>query len=145
MTVDLKAKVGLCETCLAKRQKHDVNAATHQPSKNGFVGETLYVDLVGPLPQTAEGSRYILTCEDGFSRFVLAYPIENKEAVTVAKVLLEKYLVTFGFPTRIHSDNGQAWWRQCQTLVLQDSYPNRYFDLMFFKILFYSYFILSLE
>ena len=110
MTVDLKAKVGLCEACcLAKRRKHDVKATTHQPSKNGFIGETLYVDLVGPLPQTAEGSRYILTCEDGFSRFVSAYPIENKEAVTVAKVLLEKYLVTFGFPTRIHSDNGKEF------------------------------------
>ena len=106
LTTDLKSKVGLCSTCLAKRTKHDPKQGTHYPSKNGFVGETLYVDLVGPLAETKEGKKYIMTCEDGFTRYVAAYPIPNKEASTCANVLINQYFPTFGIPVRIHSDNG---------------------------------------
>ena len=48
----------------------------------------------------------MLTVQDGFTRFASAYPICNKEAGTVARVLIHEHFSVFGLPNQIHSDNG---------------------------------------
>ena len=50
---------------------------------------------------------YIFTCIDVFSKWAEAYPIRNKEAATVAKVLVEKVICRFGTPLSILSDQGK--------------------------------------
>ena len=42
---------------------------------------------------------------DGFSRYAAAYPLPNKEAVTKARVLLQKHIPLHRLPQQIHSDN----------------------------------------
>ena len=66
----------------------------HVPSTVGNVGEKVFIDLVS-MSETVRKNRYLLTVQDGFTRFASAYPICNKEAGTVARVLI-----------REHSDNG---------------------------------------
>ena len=48
----------------------------------------------------------MLTVQDGFTRFDSAYPICNKEAGTVARVLISEHFSVFKLPNQIHSDNG---------------------------------------
>ena len=60
----------------------------------------------GPLPETSKVERYVLTVEDEFTRHANAYPLANKEAITVARVLIDQYCSDYGFPEGIHSDNG---------------------------------------
>ena len=62
----------------------------HMPSLTGYVGEKLNIDLVS-MSDTVKGNRYLLTAEDSFSRYCHAYPIPNKEAHTVAKVLMDQH------------------------------------------------------
>lgn len=40
-------------------------------------------------------------------RYAQAFPAKNQKALTVAKILVEKYFVHYGLPTRIHSDQGR--------------------------------------
>ena len=64
------------------------------------------MDLVGPLGDGNVGARYILTVEDAFTRYVTAVPIPNKETQTVARALLDRVVLVYGCPERIHSDQG---------------------------------------
>ena len=68
------------------------------PLLAGNVGEKLYMDLVS-MSNTTRGNRYLLTEEDSFSRYCHAFPIRNKEAHTVAKVLMDKYFNLYGYQT----------------------------------------------
>ena len=124
MSQDLKRKVASCGDCLAKKAKVKVRDGPHNPQRTGYPGQRVYVDLVGPLPVTHNMERYVLTVEDGFTRHGNAYPLPNKEAATVARVLIDKYCTDFGFPEGIHSDNGtefvNAIWEQlCDRLGIR--------------------------
>ena len=55
------------------------------------------------------GEKYAVTLEDHFTKHVMAFPICNKEAVTVANVLVDNYMSVFGMPSRIHSDSGREF------------------------------------
>jgi len=44
-----------------------------------------YLDIVGPLPPSATGNRYILTFKDYLSKYVVGTPISQKDAETVAR------------------------------------------------------------
>ena len=48
----------------------------------------------------------MLMVEDSFSWYCQAYPITNKEAHTMAKVLLDQHFNVYGLPNQLHSDNG---------------------------------------
>ena len=65
---------------------------------------------------TIRGNRYLLTAEDSFSRYCRAYPIPNKEAHTLAKVLMDKHFNIYGLPDQLHFDNGKEFvnnlWRE---------------------------------
>ena len=38
------------------------------------------IDILGPLPVTEEGNKYVLAAVDRFTRLVEAFPIRNQEA-----------------------------------------------------------------
>ena len=77
-----------------------VQTGEHVPSLTGYVGEKLYMDLVSML-ETIRGNRYMLTAEDSFSSYCWAYPILNKEAHTVAMVLIVQHFNVFGLPDQL--------------------------------------------
>ena len=106
MAASLQRMVKACKSCLAKITKVNLKKGIHVPQKSGYPLETIYIDLVGPLPTSHEQYRYLLTVEDAFTRYAEAFPIRNKEAVTVTKELLDRYICRYGMPQRVHSDNG---------------------------------------
>ena len=44
---------------------------------------------------------------DGFTKWAEAFPLKNKEAETMAKVLVEQVFARFGVPLSILSDQGK--------------------------------------
>ena len=48
----------------------------------------------------------VLVITDHFTRYSQAFPTKNQSARTTAKVLLEKFVPHYGFPTFILSDRG---------------------------------------
>jgi len=71
----------------------------------GSVMERIHVDITGPHPRTPRGSQYILTCVDAFSKWAEAFAIPNKEARTVARVLVEQVFCRLGTPMALLTDN----------------------------------------
>ena len=130
MTTDLIVRAKSCPSCLAKINKTKIRDTVHKPNRSGYPGEKLFVDLVGPLSETHDHKKYILTIEDAFTRHVQAFPIPNKETATVAMTLIERYISVFGIPEAIHSDNGKEFvsklWQEMMDLlqITKTSTPN---------------------
>ena len=68
--------------------------------------ERLAIDVLGPLPLSDSGNRYILIAADYFTKWPEAYPLPNQEATTVAEVLVCEFVCCFGTPLLLHSDQG---------------------------------------
>lgn len=49
----------------------------------------------------------VLVITNYFTRYAQTFPTKDQKAVTVAKVLCEKFFVHYGLPARIHSDQGR--------------------------------------
>ena len=85
-----------------------MRTGVHVPFLAGYVGEKLYMDLVS-MSETIRGNQYMLMAEDSFSQYCQVYPIPNKKAHTVAKVLMDHHLNVYGLPNQLHSDNGREF------------------------------------
>lgn len=48
----------------------------------------------------------ILVITDYFKKYAVAIPTSNQKAKTVAKCLWENFIVHYGVPERLHSDQG---------------------------------------
>lgn len=93
--------------------------------------EKIYMDLVGPLEETENGSKYILTIQDELTKFMEAIPLANKEANTVAKGLVEKFILKYGMPLKIASDQGTEFIndvlkRLCNLLKIEQMHSTAY-------------------
>jgi hypothetical protein len=85
--------VKFCKTCQNCNTYHRGNlprSGSLQPVLASTPFERLCIDLSGPHVRTPRGSVYILVCIDVFSKWVEAFPIPNKEATVVARVLVEQ-------------------------------------------------------
>ena len=67
--------------------------------------EIVSMDVVGPLPVSDLGNKYIITMMDLFSRWPAAYPVNDMSAETVIRCLKD-WGGAFGFPETILTDRG---------------------------------------
>ncbi len=67
--------------------------------------ERIAMDIVGPLPRTKAGHRFILTVMDYASRYPEAIPLKKTDSQTIADALMTVFS-RMGFPKEILSDNG---------------------------------------
>jgi hypothetical protein len=68
--------------------------------------EKIYLDIVGPLPVTERGMKYILTCQDNLSKYIIAIPIQNKSAKEVTNAFVRNIILIYGIPAEIVTDQG---------------------------------------
>jgi RNase H-like domain found in reverse transcriptase/Integrase zinc binding domain/Integrase core domain len=104
---DVKRFCRRCLQCNSYYRGKLPKSASLQPIIAGAPFERLSIDLTGPHVRSSRGSVYILTCADPFTKWVEAFPIPNKEAITVAKVLVEQVFCRFGVPVALLSDRGK--------------------------------------
>ena len=54
--------------------------------------------VMGPLPTSTVGNKYLLVIGDYFTKFVHAVPMRNQEADKVAKKLIENFIYNIWHP-----------------------------------------------
>lgn len=69
----------------------------------GHKFERIAIDVLGPLPMSEAGNKYLLLVADYFTKWPEAYALPN---ATVAEVLVKEYLCHYGVPLELHSDQG---------------------------------------
>lgn len=108
MKSDIKNFIKKCESCQKNKLVRKKNRAPMEittTSSKPF--EKIFIDVVGPLPLTENGNKFILTLQDDLTKFSRAYAIPNHETETIAKKLVENFICTFGIPITIVSDQGR--------------------------------------
>jgi transposase InsO family protein len=68
--------------------------------------EKCALDIVGPMTETMAGNKYILTCQDDLSKFLVVIPIPQQDAETVAREFVLNIILKFGAPAQILTDQG---------------------------------------
>jgi hypothetical protein len=68
--------------------------------------ERCALDIVGPLTETTSGNKYILTFQDDLSKYLVAMPIPQQDAETVARAFVLNAVLRFGAPGHILTDQG---------------------------------------
>ena len=78
-----------------------------QPMLTGAPMERLHLDVTGPHPRSRRGSVFIITCIDPFTKWAEAFPAPNKEAATIARIIVEQVICRFGTPLSIVTDRAK--------------------------------------
>ena len=61
------------------------------------------------LDRAKGGYEYALVCIDHFTRYVQVYATKNNKGLTAADKLFDDFVLRFGFPERIHHDQGKEF------------------------------------
>lgn len=99
----IKDKVAACPRCI--RRKSLSSTAPLVTITSSAPMDIVCLDYLS-LERSKGGFEHILVVTDHFTRYAQAYPTTNQTARTTARILFEKFFVHYGFPTRIHSDQG---------------------------------------
>jgi hypothetical protein len=68
--------------------------------------EIIYLDIVGPLPVTERGMKYILNCQYNLSKYFIAIPIQNQTAEEVTNAFVRNVILNYGIPAEVVTDQG---------------------------------------
>ena len=104
MDKDVKHWVGSCLYCQRRKQSRPMRQGLTKSLCVNRPWHTLAYDIVGPLPETDTGHKWILTVIDHFSRFPFAIPMKNKRHASVAKALHRAVFCLTGASVRLLSD-----------------------------------------
>ncbi|KAJ8946223.1 hypothetical protein NQ318_013034 [Aromia moschata] len=78
-----------CDLCSAKKGPNTRSRGKMVQYLSGAPFERVAVDILGPLPVTDRGNKYLMVVMDYFSKWPEAVPLPNQEAETVAEAFIE--------------------------------------------------------
>ncbi len=94
-----------CDKCAARKHGQTKKAPLRQYTV-GSPMERLSIDILGPLPETTNGNKYIVVVADHFSKWIEAFALPDQTSETVASVVVREVVCRFGTPLQLHSDQG---------------------------------------
>ena len=77
-----------CDRCQRNNKKLDASAGVLHPIPvKAQIWHQVGMDLIGPLPETSPGKKYIIILTDFFSKWAEATALQDKTAVSVARFM----------------------------------------------------------
>lgn len=104
MAAEVETKVKTCDRCIRRKAPPQraaplVNIQVTRPL------ELVCMDFLSIEPDSSNTTN-ILVITDHYTKYAVAVPTPNQKARTVAKCLWENFIIHYGIPERLHSDQG---------------------------------------
>jgi len=68
--------------------------------------ETIAMDVIGPLPETTKGNKYILMITDLLTKYCEAFAMPDQKTTTVAIIYINNICCRYGTPKKLLTDQG---------------------------------------
>ncbi len=105
VTSGVEKYVKSCGRCMARKTLPQKCAPLSNITSSGMM-DFKCIDLLSVEPDS-KGVANVLDVTDRFTCYAQAYPAKDQKAVTVAKILWEKFFVYYRLHARRHSDQGR--------------------------------------
>ena len=131
MDADVRSHIRKCDQCAKRKSPSKKGRAPLNQYQIGATMERVAMDLMGPLPTTHDGNRYILVIGDYWTKWMEAYPLPNIEATTVATAFVQEFVCRYGAPLELHTDQGSnfesaVFQQMCETLGIHKTRTTAY-------------------
>ena len=108
MSRDSDIYVKQCPTCNKNKKGNRKPRGALGLYHSGCPMERVHLDIVGPInPRSKSGSAYILVMVDQFTKWVELAALPAQNAELTARAFLRHFIVTFGCPFEVHTDQGR--------------------------------------
>ena len=106
MTSDIAEYIAQCQRCIRAKAPHLPHCAPLESIITSQPMEMVALDFL-TLEDGRGGVANVLVITDHFSKYAMAVPTTNQTARTTARTFFDAFVVHYGFPSRIHSDQGR--------------------------------------
>ena len=111
---DVESWCAGCEICGSRKGAYKSGKAPMKQYNVGLPMERIAIDFMGPfnrtIPQNGNApKRYVMVIGDYFTKWTEPIPLENLEAKTVARALIDNFISRFGVPLFIHTNQGTSF------------------------------------
>ena len=131
MAVDVAATVRNCLHCAKNRvrSRKTLNRLKLFPATAPL--ESIGIDILGPLPKSKKGRKYLLVITDRFTKLKQVVALRSVTAYVVAVAFCEACVFKYGVPKTLLSDNGPQFSARffrsvCEVLGVTNLYTSAY-------------------
>ena len=104
---DVDNWVRSCISCSQRKTHRHKVIAPMQVMKVPGAFQRVSVDILGPLPITTSGNRYVLCFTDHCTRWPILVPLKVTDASTIARAFFDNVICVHGCPETLLSDRGK--------------------------------------
>ena len=107
MYKDVEHWVRSCQDCSTRKRPRNKRHAPLLPIPVSGAFERIAVDILGPLPTTWSGNRYIVCFIEYLTKWPEIFAVKNIDAVTIACLITDEIIPRRGAPRTLLSDRGK--------------------------------------
>ena len=131
MTLDIRRWVKQCPQCCLSKPGPGIGKLPLSQELFGVRFARIAVDIISGFNTTPRGNTCMMVVQDYYTKYVQVYPLVNHTAVTCAEALFENWILTWGGPLMLHSDQGREfesrlWAELCSKIHICKTHTNPY-------------------
>jgi predicted aspartyl protease len=111
---DLSLFIDCCEKCNRFRRNTNTRHGHLKYAGVNAPWQKVHIDLMGPFVKSHDGCSFILTVLCSFTKYLIAIPLRDKSAFSVAKALVRQVFLVYSPVELLVHDNGGEF---CNTLL----------------------------